>query len=122
MQIENSPNHNRGEGELLQWKLIIIGSLSGQALDAILGGGLESRSITEIYGEFRTGKTQWVHTFCVTAMVLSKTDGSTYILSLTICLFWQLPKENGGGYGKVAVIDTEGAFRSGENKIIHLKD
>jgi hypothetical protein len=42
-----------------------------QALDAILGGGLESRSITEIYGEFRSGKTQWVHTLCVTAMVRS---------------------------------------------------
>ena len=27
-------------------------------LDALLGGGIESASLTEIYGEFRTGKTQ----------------------------------------------------------------
>ncbi len=83
-----------------------------QALDAILGGGIESRSITEIYGEFRSGKTQWVHTLCVTAMVrllpFSYCDIAKKLLPRT-----QLPKENGGGYGKVAVIDTEGAFRSG---------
>ena len=29
-----------------------------KGLDAILGGGIESKSITEIFGEFRTGKTQ----------------------------------------------------------------
>ena len=27
-------------------------------LDSLLGGGIESASLTEIYGEFRTGKTQ----------------------------------------------------------------
>jgi DNA repair protein RAD51 len=27
-------------------------------MDAILGGGIETGSITEFYGEFRTGKTQ----------------------------------------------------------------
>ena len=37
--------------------------------------------------QFRTGKTQLGHTLCVTA---------------------QLPKENGGGNGKVVYIDTEG--------------
>lgn len=26
-------------------------------LDTLLGGGLESMSITEVFGEFRTGKT-----------------------------------------------------------------
>lgn len=29
-----------------------------KSLDTLLGGGIESGSLTEIYGEFRTGKTQ----------------------------------------------------------------
>merc|ERR1711977_625332 len=47
-------------------------------------------SITEIFGEFRTGKTQICHTLCVTT---------------------QLPKDQGGGMGKAMFIDTEGTFR-----------
>ena len=35
-------------------------------LDELLGGGIETGSITEIFGEFRTGKTQICHTLCVT--------------------------------------------------------
>jgi len=48
-------------------------------LPATKGGGFESRAVTELFGEFRTGKTQIVHTLCVTA---------------------QLPREHGGGQGK----------------------
>ena len=59
-------------------------------LDTILGGGMESGSITELYGEFRTGKTQLCHTLCV------------------IC---QLPSSDGGAAGKALYIDTEGTFR-----------
>lgn len=59
-------------------------------LDAILEGGLETGSITEIYGEYRCGKTQFCHTLCVTC---------------------QLPLEQGGGEGKALYIDTEGTFR-----------
>ena len=58
-------------------------------LDTLLGGGFESDSITELFGEFRTGKTQICHTLCVTC---------------------QLPRENGGGAGKAIYIDTEGTF------------
>jgi DNA repair protein RAD51 len=36
------------------------------ALDNLLGGGIETGSLTEIFGEFRTGKTQLCHTLCVT--------------------------------------------------------
>ncbi|POW14560.1 hypothetical protein PSHT_07359 [Puccinia striiformis] len=61
-----------------------------KAVDAMLGGGIQSQSITEVYGEFRCGKTQICHTLCVTA---------------------QLPTEMGGGGGKAAYIDTEGTFR-----------
>lgn len=59
-------------------------------LDKLLEGGIESMAITEVFGEFRTGKTQLSHTLCVTA---------------------QLPKEQGGGHGKVIYIDTENTFR-----------
>ena len=59
-------------------------------LDNLLGGGFESNSITELFGEFRTGKTQICHTLCVTC---------------------QLPKSDGGGEGKAIYIDTEGTFR-----------
>eukprot|EP00803_Ostreobium_quekettii_P000361 evm.model.scf_2577.4 EVM.evm.TU.scf_2577.4 scf_2577:20684-21875(-) len=53
-------------------------------------GGVETGSITEIYGEFRCGKTQLCHTLCVTC---------------------QLPTDMGGGEGKALYIDTEGTFR-----------
>ncbi|KAJ1993051.1 Meiotic recombination protein dmc1 [Dimargaris cristalligena] len=59
-------------------------------LDKLLGGGIETMAITEVFGEFRTGKTQLGHTLCVTV---------------------QLPTNMGGGHGKAAFIDTEGTFR-----------
>jgi len=59
-------------------------------LDGLLKGGIETGSITEIFGEFRTGKTQLCHTLCVTC---------------------QLPMEQGGAEGKAMYIDTEGTFR-----------
>ena len=61
-------------------------STGSNNLDKLLLGGVESMAITEVFGEFRTGKTQLSHTLCVTA---------------------QMPKEEGGGAGKVAFIDTE---------------
>jgi len=59
-------------------------------LDNLLQGGIETGSITEIFGEFRTGKTQLCHTLCVTC---------------------QLPVADGGGSGKALYIDSEGTFR-----------
>lgn len=41
-------------------------STGSTELDNLLAGGIESGSITEIFGEFRTGKTQLCHTLCVT--------------------------------------------------------
>lgn len=38
-------------------------------VDNILGGGMETGSITELYGEFRTGKSQICHTLAVTCQV-----------------------------------------------------
>lgn len=72
-------------------RLEIIQISSGsRELDKLLEGGVETGSITEIYGEFRTGKTQLCHTLCVTC---------------------QLPLDQGGGEGKALFIDAEGTFR-----------
>ncbi|XP_064457152.1 meiotic recombination protein DMC1/LIM15 homolog [Ornithodoros turicata] len=59
-------------------------------LDKLMGGGVESMAITEVFGEFRTGKTQLSHTLCVTC---------------------QLPGDNGYSGGKAIFIDTENTFR-----------
>lgn len=64
-------------------------STGAEDLDKLLGGGVQSMSITEVFGEFRTGKTQ---------------------MSTTLCVTCQLPDANGVS-GKAAYIDTEGTFR-----------
>ncbi|KAF4366431.1 hypothetical protein F8388_003669 [Cannabis sativa] len=72
-------------------RLEIIQITSGsRELDKVLEGGIETGSITELYGEFRSGKTQLCHTLCVTC---------------------QLPLDQGGGEGKAMYIDAEGTFR-----------
>ena len=60
-------------------------------LDNLLGGkGVETRSMTEAYGQYGSGKSQLAFTLAVNA---------------------QLPKEKGGIGGKAVLIDTEGTFR-----------
>ncbi|KAF9354871.1 recombinase rad51 [Mortierella sp. AD094] len=59
-------------------------------LDKLLGGGIETGAITELFGEFRTGKSQICHMLAVTC---------------------QLPTAMNGGEGKCLYIDTEGTFR-----------
>ncbi|ONH69846.1 Meiotic recombination protein DMC1 [Cyberlindnera fabianii] len=65
-------------------------STGSKSLDSALGGGIMTSSISEVFGEFRCGKTQMAHTLCITS---------------------QLPKSAGGAEGKAAYIDTEGTFR-----------
>ncbi|XP_048235496.1 meiotic recombination protein DMC1 homolog isoform X4 [Ricinus communis] len=71
-------------------KQVVRITTGSQALDELLGGGIETLCITEAFGEFRSGKTQLAHTLCVST---------------------QLPTNMRGGNGKVAYIDTEGTFR-----------
>ncbi len=59
-------------------------------LDTLFDGGVETQALTEVYGEFGCGKTQFAHTLSV--MV-------------------QKPKEEGGLDGSVLYIDTENTFR-----------
>ncbi|XP_022760185.1 meiotic recombination protein DMC1 homolog isoform X2 [Durio zibethinus] len=79
-----------GSDALLRRKSVIRITTGSQALDELLGGGIETSAITEAFGEFRSGKTQLAHTLCVST---------------------QLPANMRGGNGKVAYIDTEGTFR-----------
>ncbi|MCE7745297.1 MAG: DNA repair and recombination protein RadA [Candidatus Heimdallarchaeota archaeon] len=60
-------------------------------LDKLLGGGIFTGEITEVSGEFATGKTQ---------------------LCFQLCINVQLPPEQGGLEGGVYYIDTEGTFSS----------
>ncbi|XP_032639165.1 DNA repair protein RAD51 homolog 1 isoform X2 [Chelonoidis abingdonii] len=69
---------------------IIQITTGSKELDKLLQGGIETGSITEMFGEFRTGKTQLCHTLAVTC---------------------QLPIDRGGGEGKAMYIDTESTFR-----------
>lgn len=56
-------------------KQVIRITTGATALDAILGGGIETGSITELFGEFRTGKTQIAHTLCVTCQLSFESKG-----------------------------------------------
>ena len=69
-----------------------IGKISTgtDCLDLLLDGGVESQALTEVYGEFGCGKTQFCHTMCVQV---------------------QKPKEEGGLDGGALYIDTENTFR-----------
>jgi DNA repair protein RAD51 len=48
---------------------VIFITTGSKELDKLLGSGIETGSITELFGEFRTGKTQLCHTLCVTCQV-----------------------------------------------------
>jgi DNA repair protein RAD51 len=71
-------------------KNVVKLSTGSTAVDAILRGGIETGSITEIFGEFRCGKTQLCHTLAVTC---------------------QLAIDSGGAGAKVLYLDSEGTFR-----------
>jgi DNA repair protein RadA len=61
-----------------------------EEVDDLLGGGCETQSITEVYGEFGAGKSQVTHQLCVNV---------------------QLPPEFGGLSGGAIFIDSEDTFR-----------
>ncbi len=79
-------------GELILERRQEIGKLSWQvpAVDSLLGGGIETQSITEVYGEFGAGKSQVTHQMAVNV---------------------QLPTEQGGLRGSCIFIDSEDTFR-----------
>ncbi|KAK9930898.1 hypothetical protein M0R45_018202 [Rubus argutus] len=56
-------------------KSLIRITTGSQALDELLGGGIETLAITEAFGEFRSGKTQLAHTHCVSTQLLTHMHG-----------------------------------------------
>jgi len=69
-----------------------VGKLTtgSEEFDNLLGGGIETQAITELFGKFGSGKTQLGHQLSVNV---------------------QLPKERGGLEGTAIYIDTENTFR-----------
>jgi DNA repair protein RadA len=61
-----------------------------EEVDDLLGGGVETQSITEVYGEFGAGKSQVTHQLAVNV---------------------QLPTDAGGLHGRCIFVDTEDTFR-----------
>jgi len=77
--------------ELMRMRQSISRLTTGsKAIDELLGGGLETQTITEFYGEYGSGKSQVCHQLCVTV---------------------QLPPERGGLGGGALYVDTENTFR-----------
>ncbi|MEM1506927.1 MAG: DNA repair and recombination protein RadA [Candidatus Bathyarchaeia archaeon] len=77
--------------EILKRRQNVLRLTTGsKKLDELLGGGLETQTITEFYGEYGSGKSQIAHQACVNV---------------------QLPPEKGGLDGGALYIDTENTFR-----------
>ena len=74
-------------------------SVGSQGFNDLIGGGIETQSITEVFGEFGSGKSQISHELAVTV---------------------QLPIEQGGLEGQCVFIDTENTFRP--ERIIQIAD
>jgi DNA repair protein RadA len=67
------------------------------ALDALIGGGVETQAITEAYGQFSSGKSQ---------------------LGFSLSVGVQMPKDNGGLGKNTLFIDTENTFSP--NRIVSI--
>jgi hypothetical protein len=79
--------------EVMERRKSLVRFTTGSAnLDTFLKGGVETQAITEIAGEFGSGKSQICHTLCVTAN-LGKGKGK------------------GKGLDSIIFIDTENTFR-----------
>jgi DNA repair protein RadA len=79
-----------GDQVLERRKLVGKITTGSKSLNELLGGGMETQSIVELYGEFGSGKTQVAHQLAVNV---------------------QLPPEMGGMDGSAIIIDTENTFR-----------
>ena len=86
---------------MLMEKRKLVGKVKtgSEALDELLGGGFETQAITELFGEFGSGKTQLGHQIAVNTTK---------------------PVEDGGLDGTVIYIDTENTFRP--ERIIQMSE
>src|SRR5919109_1446153 len=77
--------------DLLERRKRLLKCTTGSSrLDSFLKGGIETQAMTEVAGEYGSGKSQLCHTLCVTA---------------------NQTKEKGGLGGNMMFIDTENTFR-----------
>ncbi|MCL4444587.1 MAG: DNA repair and recombination protein RadA [Candidatus Thermoplasmatota archaeon] len=83
-------NFETGEEILARRKDVRKLTTGSKNLDDLLGGGLETQSITEFFGEFGSGKTQIMHQLAVNVT---------------------MPFEKGGLEAETMIIDTENTFR-----------
>ncbi len=83
-------NFETGEEILERRREISKLTTGSKALNDLLGGGIETQSISEFYGEFGSGKTQIMHQLAVNAT---------------------MPVDKGGFGSHVLLIDTENTFR-----------
>jgi DNA repair protein RadA len=78
--------------ELLKQRQNVLRLTTGsKILDDLVGGGLETQTITEFYGEYGSGKSQVCHQLCVNV---------------------QLPPHKGGLGAGALYVDTENTFRT----------
>ena len=79
-------------GDLILERRKQVGKVTtgSKSFNELMGGGMETQSIVELYGEFGSGKTQVAHQLAVNV---------------------QLPVEMGGLGGSAVIIDTENTFR-----------
>ncbi len=81
----------RADELLKQRKTINRLTIGSKILDDLLGGGIETQTITEFYGEYGSGKSQLCHQLCVNV---------------------QLPQAQGGLEAAALYVDTENTFRT----------
>ena len=88
-------------GDIVMQRREKVGKLTtcSKALNSLMGGGFESQAITEMYGEFGSGKTQIAHQCAVSV---------------------QMKEKDGGLNGDVIIIDTENTFRP--ERIVQMSD
>jgi DNA repair protein RadA len=60
-------------------KKLIRFTTGSQSFDLFLGGGIETQALTEIAGEFGSGKSQLCYTLCVTANMSNKDNGIIFV-------------------------------------------
>jgi DNA repair protein RadA len=83
--------HQLIEEEILERRNALLKCTTGSTnLDSFLKGGIETQAMSEIAGEFGSGKSQLCYTLCVTA---------------------NMPTDKEGLGGNVIFIDTENTFR-----------
>jgi DNA repair protein RadA len=76
--------------ELMKMKANVRRTTGSKAIDDLIGGGLESQTITEFYGEYGVGKSILCHQLAINV---------------------QLPVDKGGLNGGALYLDTEQTFR-----------